>query len=505
TLFAIPAGGGGLSTLHVFTGEDDGASPFGGLILSGGILYGTTYNGGVAGEGNIFEISASGLGFGTVYNFNAASDGSLPLGGVVVSGGALYGTTQDGGTFNSGMIYKVNLDGTGFSVLEDFPALDPASGTNTGGANPTASMVLFDGILYGTAQNGGDSGTGTIFAINTNGIGFAALTNFPPTDLLTGRNLDGANPASGLILSGNTLYGTTSAGGANDTGTLFQLQTSGAGFQTLANFSNQVTAGLSLSGGTLYGITPNGGANGFGSVFAINTDGSAFHILYSFAGASDGANPAGRLVVGNDTLYGTTPFGGAGGNGTVFSVKTNGGGFHVLKSFTAVDPRTGNNFDGAEPQAGVVLSNGALYGTTLFGGSAGDGTIFSVNTSNGAFTVLKSFAIVGYSNGRGTQGNPVNAGGAFAAADLILANGTLYGAAQTGGFAGDGTVFALTTPVQLTIALQGSQVILTWNDPTYLLQSAPTVNGTYATLTTATSPYTTTPSGAQQFFRLLAP
>ena len=157
----------------------------------------------------------------------------------------------------------------------------PAS-TNSDGANPYAGLVLSGSTVYGVAQYGGTNGDGVVFAVNLDGSGFTNLYNF------TGGN-DGAHPQGGLILAGGTLYGTTVSGGTNNQGAVFALSTNGTGFAKLYSFTGgndgaNPEAGLILAGGTLYGTTVNGGTNDEGAVFAINTDGTGFTNIYSLAG-----------------------------------------------------------------------------------------------------------------------------------------------------------------------------------------------------------------------------
>ena len=111
----------------------------------------------------------------------------------------LYGTASKGGSSDNGTVFAIHTDGTGFTNLYSFSAEDSETVTNTDGANPEGALVLSGNILYGTAFHGGSMSDGTLFSINTNGTGFTNLYNF------TGGQ-DGANPASGLLLSGNVLY-----------------------------------------------------------------------------------------------------------------------------------------------------------------------------------------------------------------------------------------------------------------------------------------------------------
>ena len=138
-------------------------------------------------------------------------------------------------------------------------------------------------------------------------------------------NFEGANPNAGLILSNNTLYGTAAAAGSSGAGTVFAVNTDGTGFRILHSFTYGSDGanpwdGLILSSNILYGTAYNGGSSGYGNVFAVNTDGAGFTNLYSFTGGSGGANPIGGVILTNNTLYGTTRFGGSSGNGTAFSL-----------------------------------------------------------------------------------------------------------------------------------------------------------------------------------------
>ena len=198
---------------------------------------------------------------------------------MTLSGNTLYGTASRGGTSGIGTVFRVNTDGTGFTNLHSFTG--PSDGTV-----PEGRLILLSNILYGTASWGGSLGYGTVFKVNTDGTGFTNLYNF------TGGN-DGSGP-DGLILSGNTLYGTTGGGGGATTnyesGTMFAVKTDGTDFTTL-NYFPAVSAivgiiygseggnphGLVLSGNTLYGMADTGGVvsfpnNGQGSglVFSLS-------------------------------------------------------------------------------------------------------------------------------------------------------------------------------------------------------------------------------------------
>ena len=218
-------------------------------------------------------------------------------------------------------------------------------------------MILSGNTLYGTTENGGTSGYGAVFKVNTDGKGFTNLHSF--------KGSDGSFPGS-LVISGNTLYG--AAVGATGTGTVFKVNIDGTGFTNLHTFTatnftlpnggpgpapgytNSDGVGptaLILSGSTLYGTAGGGGTNGNGTVFALNTNGTGFTTLHSFAASSgsnytnsEGTHPIafGGLILSGNTLHGTAYWGGSGGNGTVFALNTNGTGFTTLHAFTATEP-----------------------------------------------------------------------------------------------------------------------------------------------------------------------
>jgi uncharacterized repeat protein (TIGR03803 family) len=135
-------------------------------------------------------------------------------------------------------------------------------------------------------------------------------------------------------------------------------------------------AGLIVDGNNLYGTTAFGGAYGDGTVFVITTNGSACSVLHSFdTAAGEGKVPESEVVMAGDTLYGTTLGNGSGLAGTIFSVNTDGSSFTMLHDFP-LNP-AGTNSDGSEPFDRPVLSGNILYGTTTMGGLFGGGTIFS--------------------------------------------------------------------------------------------------------------------------------
>jgi uncharacterized repeat protein (TIGR03803 family) len=418
----------------------------------------------------------------------------------------LYGMSSEGGASNCGTVFKINPDGTGLTNLITFT--NGTYGTvGLDGIAPFGGVTLSGDTLYGTTVDGGSGLYGTIFSVRTDGSGFTTLYDF-----VSGTN-GGLRPEGGVILSGNTLYGTTSLGGSNNFGTVFSINTNGTGFKSLYSFTGGLDCGnpygpLILSNGVLYGTTTgmSSAIADYGTVFKINTNGSGYQTLVTFLN-NNGANPFGGLVLSAGVLYGTTYKGGAHDNGTIFRVSANGGAAVLLHSFSALsETSTGTNKDGAGPQATLLLSSNTLYGTTEFGGPNantyspyGYGTVYKINTSGGAFTVLHSFSLA--------EENPdnetTNSDGFDPEAGVILSANTLYGTTQYGGTNGTGTIFALSLgSIPLNPQSGGSNLVLTWGNPGFSLQAASDVNGAFTNIPGATSPYTNPATGAQMFFRL---
>ncbi|MGD1085023.1 MAG: choice-of-anchor tandem repeat GloVer-containing protein [Verrucomicrobiota bacterium] len=348
-LFKVNPDGTGFAVLHDFTQfPNDGARPIAALVVSRGTLYGTAAEGGSANCGTVFKVKTNGKDFRVLHSFQGI-DGGRPMAALVLSGQSLYGTTEGGGV-GEGTVFKVNVDGTGFGTLHTFTAVRGARYTNSDGRFPQSELVLSGQTLYGTAWSGGPAGQGTVFKVNTDGTGFVVLHGFGAGSAnaynfgrLTGMssNSDGGWLESGLVLSGTTLYGTASQGGAYGRGTIFKLNTNGTDFTVLHTFT-EIGARLNSDGGhpgplvasgnVLYGTTSEGGAGGWGTLFRVGMDGAGFTTLPGFT-KREGAGPVTGMMRSGDALFGTTGFGGPGAGGIVFTFSTNGTGLSILHSF----------------------------------------------------------------------------------------------------------------------------------------------------------------------------
>jgi uncharacterized repeat protein (TIGR03803 family) len=395
-----------------------------------------------------------------LYSFTSLSDGAAPSAPLIQGkDGNFYGTTQMGGTYEDGTVFKVDT-AANITTLHEF--------TGSDGSGAIAALVQAnDGNFYGTTPNGGSYGgyyTGTVFRIDSAGD-FTSLYSF------TG-GADGGGPAAGLIqASDGYLYGTTFQGGSSNSGTVFRMDLSG-NLTTLYSFTGSADGygpeGL-IQGkdGLFYGVTQNGGdlscpgafgGTGCGTVFQVDSSGDLI-TLHSFTGGQDGADPEEPLLQGNDgDFYGTALFGGDAscnvstytGCGTVFKIDS-AGDFTPLHSFTG-------GAEGGVPFSSLIQAgDGDFYGTVTAGGDPscsvtasgenyptyiGCGTVFKMDTS-GNVNALYSF-----------QGSPSDGSNPFAAL-VEGTDGYFYGTTRWGGTAtscpytsdgGCGTFFRVAGP-----------------------------------------------------------
>ncbi len=356
--------------LHDFgSGTNDGTGPYASLTLAGPTLYGTTLNGGgVNDAGTIFAVKTNGTGYTILHPFSGQpGDGDAPIASLTLSGSVLYGTTDLGGNYNKGVVFAINTNGTGYTILCHLGA---------GSSDPSRSagaVTIVGSTLYGTTVHGGGSGYGTVFSVNNNGTGLATVHSFAGSS-----GGEGAYPREELTLSGSRLYGITLQGGSGNHGTVFAVNTDGSDFAVVHDFSTSEgtlpDAGLVLIGSTLYGTTSSGGSNDAGTVFRVNTNGTGFAVLHHFKAGNpdDGASPRGTLTLVAGKLCGATASGGNSNAGTLFSMNPDGSCYVVFHHFA------GAPADGSSPLAGMMVAASNLYGTTFNGGVSNNGALFTV-------------------------------------------------------------------------------------------------------------------------------
>ncbi len=422
------------------------------------------------------------------------TDGALPAASMIQAhDGNFYGTTLEGGAVSpvsggAGTVFQITPSGAQ-AILYSFCSQGGSDCTD--GSVPTAIIEGPDGNFYGTTEQGGANGKGTVFRVTPAGT-LTTLYSFCSTG--GSACTDGAVPDGGVTLSvdGN-FYGTTNQGGANGGGTLFQLSPLGV-LSTIYNFCSQGGANctdgqtpvaplVQGSDGDLYGTTYAGGLNAGGTVFRVS-HALTVTTLYSFCSqggtaCTDGKTPFSALVEGTDgNFYGTTQSGGNGlavsNSGTFFKI-TPSGTLTTLYNFCSVGGIGSNCTDGGLPNGVIQGTDLNFYGTTsAFGGTHTIGTIFSVNSSGSLSTI--------YHLCSQHQGSTPCADGAQPLAGLIQgSDGNFYGDTNFGGTgnlaansgSAGGVAFklalspTLTAPVQLSLSSAqiqlGNPVTLSWN------------------------------------------
>jgi uncharacterized repeat protein (TIGR03803 family) len=489
---AVPDDAAAYSLKTVFSvgGSGDGARPQSDLVVSDGIGYGTTSGGGAYGQGSIYSVVLATGAVKVLYSFKGGAGGSYPTGGLNLIGGVLYGTTSDfttGTPTTFGTVFSYNPSTVGFKTIHRFQVA-------SGGIHPSGDMVELGGKLYGvtsdadyrTCPSGGTCTyteiPGSVFAIDPVSTAFSTVHVFGAN---TSNNGDGVSPVGGLSVSGTTLYGATSSGGANGSqGTIFQIDTKTGTESVIYSFpfSGKLfypNGRLAIVGNVLYGTADSGGANGCGAIFSINLAKPTPNLVHSFSTSKDGCGPqTGLTVLANST--GTTLYGTTGTN--IFSISTGGA------NETVYPLPSGSG----EPSALTITGNG-VYGTTTRGGpaasttnfgSGGSGTIFALSLSPGqpvatlytftgptspqnpGISQSLSSALVGVTNEGGVNGlgtifqttfgsfgenadavktlHTFSGGsdGAFPNSPLVSVGSTLYGTTAASGVA-SGTVFSI--------------------------------------------------------------
>jgi uncharacterized repeat protein (TIGR03803 family) len=370
TLFATqPAPAQTLKALYSFTGAADGGDPFPAVIQdAAGNLYGTTDYAGAAFAGVVFKVSKTGKET-VLYNFcslTGCTDGQYPYAPLVRdAAGNLYGTTQYGGASNIGVVFKLTPGGKE-TVLHSFTG-------GSDGVYPYAGLYRdAAGNLYGTTENGGTANLGVVFKISKTGKE-TVLHSFTG-----GPNDGSYPSSAGFYMDAKgNLYSVASQGGTSGEGVLYKLGPKGK-LTVLHSFTAGTTDGCYPYGtpavdanGNMYGGTGGCGTSNMGVVWKVSKNGTET-ILHNFSGASDGQSPlAGVILDADGNIYGSTNTGGASGFGTAFEIHKNGK-FTLLHDFTG--GTDGKYLYGGL----ILDPEGRVYGTTINGGTGGYGTVWRI-------------------------------------------------------------------------------------------------------------------------------
>jgi len=374
--------------------------------------------------------------FSVIHTFTGRGDGFGPVAGVTIGpGGKLYGTTAQ--TPLPGTVFELKQSSGGW-VLTTLFHFDGEHGREPDGG------IVFGpgGALYGTTSGGGSGsgcgGCGVVYSLRPPQNPCRSIS-CPWTPTLaysfTGQP-DGELPyiVNPLFDSAGHIYGTTDEGGSAGLGAVFELTPSNGGWteSVIQSFTGQNGAnpynGLILdSAGNLYGTATAEGPVGDGVVFELSPSGSGWTetILFDFPNANtNGAIPVGGLIfdqAGN--LYGSTVYGGTSNNGTIFELSPSGGGwsYTVLYNFGP-----GVIGGGGGPQGSLAMdAAGNLYGTTHVSGANGYGSVFKLTKSGSGWTYTALHDFTGGSDGAYPFGGPA-----------VDANGNVYGTTMNGGTSG---------------------------------------------------------------------
>jgi uncharacterized repeat protein (TIGR03803 family) len=377
---------GNEKVLHSFLGYPDGNDPYASVISMNGNMYGTTFYGGQHLAGAVYELRRTKAGWSedVLHSFKRGTgDGNYPRTPLATDmSGNLFGTTFEGGSGEGGdacsyggcgTIFELSPSKTGWKekVLYNFCSL---SGCTDG--NSPSSGLIWDGTssFYGTTQSGGTYYGGTVFRIsNSSGVWvLQTIYSFPYAD----------SPENGVVRdSSGNLYGTTRSGGINDAAIVYELSPNDASwtFTTICPLVHDSSppSGLIIdSAGNLYGTVPTGGAFGYGEVYELTYTNSSwvYNVLYSFTDSEDGWALIGPVTLDQSgNLYGTTQYGGSSDQGTVFKLTPS----KPLWTHTILFDFSGAN--GSMPVSGLMWTEkGSLIGTTVNGGKINHGTVYEL-------------------------------------------------------------------------------------------------------------------------------
>lgn len=394
-LYTIATNGTGFNVLKQFAGfPGDGSSP-NELTLGGAMIYGTTLSGGASNGGTIYRLGTNGGGYTVLRTLGASLDPLLPQGPLTLSGATLYGTSTSGGSNGVGTIFRIDTNGANFTVMRHLTSV-------TDGANPWGKLWLNDATLYGTTREGGTNNNGVLFKINTNGSGYTVIYQFgaDPTNA--------RSSFAGLTMVSNVLYGTCGFGGSGNAGAVFRVGTNGSDFTVIHSFTNlegfSPQAPLTYSQGRLFGTTVAQGRGFSGIVFQLETNGANFRVVKNLTNSLTGSTPKGSLISLGNVLYGAANFSGASNGGSLYRLilapvitaqpqsvtVTNGQTANFSVSATDESPLTYQWFFNTNtPLAGQT--NGGL---NLSGVNFGNSGNYTVVVANGLGAVTSSPALL---------------------------------------------------------------------------------------------------------------
>ena len=396
-----------------------GAEPYGSLIqANNGKLYGVTRAGGSSGFGVLFEFDIDTDSLVKKVDFDGANKGISPRSSLIqASNGKLYGLTEEGGSFSSGVLFEYDIDTDSFVKKVDF------GGTNNGNHPRGSLLQASNGRLYGMTFYGGKDNNGILFEYNISTNTFEKKIDFDNTNT-------GVHPYGSLIQASNgNLYGLTSHGGNSDDGILFEYSLKTNTLKKKVDFNMSKEGAfpqgslLKANNGNLYGLTWGGGINNDGVLFEFDIHTNTYTKKIDFDRTSKGEEPCGNLMqADNGNLYGMTLLGGVNNDGVLFE-------YNILTNTFAKKVDFDRTSKGANPYGTLIqVRNGKLYGMTMAGGSNNYGVLFEYDINTNIVINKYNF-------------DWINSGGSPRGRLLQADNGNLYGLTKSGGANGLGVLF----------------------------------------------------------------
>jgi len=421
------------------------------ILISSDVVFGATQSGGKNDGGVIYRMNLDGSGYKIIYHF-VDSIAASPEGGLIEINDKLFGVVSEVNQYGRGAIYSINKDGSGFEILHVFLTEE--------GSSPVGKLHHSNNEIFGISTWGGDFNWGTIFKMNADGSDFKKIHDFD--------SVGGSYPHGQIIESNGKLWGTASQGGMANAGVLFSISKEGTNFMLEHSFGSTSLlysrSTLLDINGTLWG-TAHGGLYENGVVFKINNDGSGFAVIHDFDG-SNGKAPRGRLIQSNNKIWGITDYGGINNSGVIFSLDFDGNNFLVEHEF---DISSFSN---------ITASGSFIWGMAMRGGSAKFGTVYNFQIVSKTFKTVIEFSntlgsmpygslievgddLFGMMNKGGDLGFGVifkmdkdsagytkihefnELGGGFPNGSLLNTNGKLYGMTYSGGNSNSGVIFSI--------------------------------------------------------------
>lgn len=373
-------------------------------------IYGSTQDGGINDDGILYEYNFETKEFTKLFDFNETIHGSNPRANLVYKNGFIYGATFLGGQNGNGVLFKYDIANSNLIPLFNFGSPD--------GQRPSG-LIEFGQYLYGITYRGGTNLAGTIFKFHTGNSVLTTVHDF-------GGGVEGYNPYGNLTNVGDSVfYGLTVNGGEHDLGVLYKYSTNGD-FNILVSFDSTLGANpigyLTYKNGYLFGATTKGGENDKGVLFKYNIFNNQYTLLKSFESTLTGSTPYSNITFVNDSiLYSTCYDGGAANSGTVYS-------YNLIQDTIEVFAHLNYSVSGCQPRGEIaVVSDNTVVGVTEKGGLNNLGVIYSFNTLTRVYTKLFDFSeSSGYSCNGGL---------------MLASNHKIYGLNYSGGEFGKGTMF----------------------------------------------------------------